>query len=352
MKNKSVMLKSIMREMELQREYLAGENISSVYFGGGTPSVLSGDEVRLLLAKAQSMFSIQEDAEITLEANPDDLSPQYLANLKEAGINRLSIGVQSFFYDDLVWMNRRHSAAAALACIENSFRVGFKDINIDLIYGLPNADTGEWQRNLELFLKTGVCHLSAYNLTLEDKTVYSYKVRKGLMKGPDDNRAAEQYELLMDMTSEAGFVHYEISNFCLPERFSRHNTGYWLQKKYLGIGPSANSYNGTSRQWNVRNNTLYIKNINNGHLHFRKEELDTETRYNEYIMTSLRTMWGVDTVYAERTFGKVCAEYLKAESDRLIKRGLLQKQGSSLVLSRRAKFLADGIIAGLFITRE
>ncbi len=337
--------------MELQRNYLLGEKISSIYFGGGTPSLLSGDEVRLLLEKTKSLFSVQEDAEITLEANPDDLSPVYLASLKAAGITRLSIGVQSFFDDDLSWMNRRHNADTALACVENSIRAGFEDINIDLIYGLPGTDTGKWERNLKIFLNTGVFHLSAYNLTLEDKTVYAYKVRKGLMSRPDDNRAADQYELLMDITSEAGFVHYEISNFCLHQRYSKHNTGYWLRKNYLGIGPSANSYNGTSRQWNINNNSLYIKNIENGRLHFNKEELDMETRYNEYIMTSLRTMWGVDADYAERAFGKVCADYLKKESNRLLKSGFLQEKGSRFILSRRGKFLADGIIARLFITR-
>lgn len=336
----------------MQKDYLAGEKISSIYLGGGTPSVLDAGEVRMLLEKIHCIFDVDRNAEITLEANPDDLFPGYLSDLQHAGINRLSLGVQSFFGEDLTRMNRRHDAAASASCIENSISAGFTNINVDLIYGLPGMDDAKWKRNLGIFFGTGVNHLSAYHLTLEEKTVYSHRVKKGMLKPPGEKKGARQFEMLMDMASDEGFIHYEISNFCRPGHFSRHNTGYWLQHHYLGIGPSANSYNGISRQWNVRNNTLYIKSIKSGKIPFEYEELDKTTRYNEYILTSLRTMWGADPSYVERIFGEEYAGYFLKEADMLTGKGFIERRNGNIVLTREGRKLADGIISGLFREKE
>lgn len=336
----------------MQKNYLAGEKISSIYFGGGTPSVLEARELRILLDTIYSIFDVDCNVEITLEANPDDLFPGYLLDISHAGINRLSLGVQSFFGEDLAWMNRRHDEAASIACIERSISAGFTNINIDLIYGLPGMDDARWKRNLGFFFGTGVNHLSAYHLTLEEKTVYYHRVKKGILTKPDQNKGARQFEMLMDRAAREGFIHYEISNFCRPGNFSRHNTGYWLQHHYLGVGPSANSYNGGSRQWNARNNTLYIKSIKAGKIPFEYEELDKATRYNEYILTSLRTVWGADPSYVERIFGEEYTGHFLKETDRLTGKGFIEMRKGNMVLTREGRKLADGIISGLFRENE
>ncbi len=350
MRNKNELLECMMREIDLQKEYLEGENISSIYIGGGTPSVLSVIEIQRILNKISTCFSINSGTEITLEANPDDLSKAYLKDLLNTGINRLSIGVQSFFDDDLSWMNRRHNSEQSVNCIDDSRNAGFTNIGIDLIYGIPGMDNNKWKRNLEIAFKNRINHLSAYHLTLEEKTVYFHKISKGLMEAPDELTGMEQFETLIEIAESNGYIHYEISNFGLPGYFSKHNTSYWQQKPYLGIGPSANSFNGRSRQWNVRNNSLYIKKLTHGIIPFESEDLDIETCYNEYILTSLRTCWGVDLKVIEERFGTGYKDYFLMEANNLLDKGKLLLTDNKITLGKSGKFFADGIISQLFMT--
>jgi len=350
MRNKDGLLECMVNEIELQKDYLGDATIESVYFGGGTPSVLNPAELHTILDKIRSRFNVSVNAEISLEANPDDMSLSYLRELNNLGINRLSIGVQSFFDDDLVWMNRRHNRKQSVQSVEKSRKAGFNNISIDLIYGIPGMKPEKWKENLNIAFKTQISHLSAYHLTLENKTVYFHKVSKGLMEEPDETAGLQQFEILMDNAEKEGFLHYEISNFCLPGRFSVHNTSYWLQKPYLGIGPSANSFNGSSRQWNIRNNSLYIKNIKEGIIPCESEDLDLYKRYNEYVLTSLRTMWGTDKQVIKKSFGNGLSEYFNRESLIFLDQGKLEQSGSRIMLGRSGKFFADGIISQLFWT--
>jgi oxygen-independent coproporphyrinogen III oxidase len=349
MKNKDELIKCMLSEMQIQKDYLANEPVQTIYFGGGTPSVLDPGEIRKIIDRTGTLFPVSENPEITLEANPDDMSLPYLRELRSAGINRLSIGVQSFFDDDLKWMNRRHDAEMSVKSIENSARAGFDNISIDLIYGLPGLDTEKWEKNLEIAFSTGIKHLSAYHLTLEDKTVYSHRIKKGVLREPDETMGLKQYEMVMDRAAEKGYIHYEISNFCRPEYMSRHNTSYWLQEAYLGIGPSANSYTRYSRQWNIRNNSKYIEEINRGVIPCSSETLTTVDRYNEYVLTSLRTHWGADTDKIAQEFGPACLEHFLLGSSKPLNEGKLEKSGSNYTISRKGKFFADGIISDLFL---
>jgi oxygen-independent coproporphyrinogen III oxidase len=350
MRNKSRLIECMLDEIELQRDYLNEATIESVYFGGGTPSVLNPDELHAILDKICSRFNLSANAEISLEANPDDLSLTYLRDLNDLGINRLSIGVQSFFDDDLAWMNRRHNRDQSVNSVEISKKAGFDNISIDLIYGIPGMKPAKWKENLIIAFNNQINHLSAYHLTLEKKTVYFHKVSKGVMEEPDETAGLQQYEILMDIAEREGFLHYEISNFCLPGRFSVHNTSYWLQKHYLGIGPSANSFNGRSRQWNIRNNSLYINKIEDGIIPCESEDLDLIKRYNEYVLTSLRTMWGTDRKVIKNNFGDELSEYFNRESRIFIDQGKIEQSGSRVMLGRSGKFIADGIISQLFWT--
>jgi oxygen-independent coproporphyrinogen III oxidase len=349
MRNKNELIKCMKKEMELQKEYLGGEEIDSVYFGGGTPSVLNPDELNGLLNQVKANFSVTANPEITLEANPDDMSVPYLEELNNSGINMLSIGIQSFFDDDLKWMNRRHDGRLSLSSIGNSRKAGFENISIDLIYGLPGMSLERWHKNLETAFESNVQHISAYHLTLENKTVYAYKVKKGIFKEPDEENGSVQFEMLMDMALKEGYIHYEISNFCMPGFMSRHNTSYWLRKPYIGIGPSANSYNGHSRQWNVRNNSEYIRSVNQGIIPCKSEQLSMNDRYNEYVLTSLRTVWGADIGYIRTNFGQAYQDHFLKESARFLEEGRMERRANSFVMSRSGKFFADGIISDFFI---
>jgi oxygen-independent coproporphyrinogen III oxidase len=348
MRNKSALLDCMIREMELQKDYLDDESIESVYFGGGTPSVLSPGDINRIIDHIPRFFNISNRPEVTLEANPDDMSLTYLAELKSSGINRLSIGIQSFFDDDLEWMNRRHDRNGSLNSIEFSKKAGFGNISIDLIYGLPEMSMEKWMDNLNAAFKSKVQHISAYHLTLEDKTVYSWKVKKGLLREPDETAGMEQFKMLMDLAGKEGFIHYEISNFCLPGFQSRHNSSYWQQKPYLGIGPSANSFNRTSRQWNIRNNNKYIEEISNGRVPCTNEQLGPNELYNEYILTSLRTMWGVDINRIREDFGPDLYDTFIDRSRKFLEDGRLEQNGNRITISDKAKFFADGIISDFF----
>lgn len=347
MKKKEEMVVAIAKEIVMRKDEFAGEMIETIYFGGGTPSVLSNDEIEFLINTVRSNFTVAHNPEITLEANPDDLSIERIKALADSQINRLSIGVQSFFEDDLKMMNRAHNAVEAEACLVEAVKY-FDNISIDLIYGVPGMTNERWLHNVTKALSFGVPHISSYALTVEPKTALDKFVKKGVIAQPSDEAAQEHFMILVDTLQANDFVHYELSNFGKEGYFSRNNTAYWLGKKYLGIGPSAHSYNGISRSWNIANNTIYLKNIEENILPSETEKLTIADRYNEYIMTGLRTIWGVSIERVETELGKLYKDYLIAESARFIEQGLLESNDGVIKTTRKGKFLADGIASDLF----
>jgi oxygen-independent coproporphyrinogen-3 oxidase len=349
---KNDFVQALLKEMALQKNYLAregvGEPVETVYFGGGTPSLLTVDELLAIRDSWQQHFVLAKDAECTLEANPDDITPQKLQTWKEAGINRLSIGVQSFFEEDLRWMNRAHSATQAVDCIKRAQDAGFHNLTIDLIYGTPTLPDAHWERNVQQAIDLGIPHLSCYALTVEPGTALNAFIQKNKMRDVNTEDQARQFLLLMNWLQQAGYEHYEISNFALPGKRSRHNSSYWQGAGYLGLGPSAHSFNGHSRQWNVAHNVKYIQSIGKGIVPFEKEELTPTQRLNEYIMTSLRTMEGLDLDYVRRTFGVEAMARLQEMSRPVMELGRVQGHHNMLVLTREGKLFADGIAADLF----
>jgi oxygen-independent coproporphyrinogen III oxidase len=348
LKQKEAMVEAILRELELQKDYLPDRILHSVYFGGGTPSLLEITDLERIFSKINQFFTIAEGAEITLEANPDDLSKEKIQTLRQhTPVNRLSIGIQSFHEADLRWMNRAHSALEAQRCIELAHSAGFHDLSIDLIYGSPTTTDDMWKDNVQRALDFGVPHLSCYCLTVEEGTALGHQVKKGIQKPMDEERATRQFEYLMEATKDAGFIHYEISNFAQPGREARHNSNYWRGKPYLGIGPSAHSYNGVSRQWNIANNALYIKGLASNELTFEREFLSPEMRYNEYVMTSLRTIWGCDVQHLT-TLGARFKAHFEQEIQVFLQQGTVLREGTVYRLSRAGLFVADAIAAELF----
>ncbi|MFO7672260.1 MAG: radical SAM family heme chaperone HemW [Lutibacter sp.] len=352
LKRKEDMLMAIKRELELRKDELNKEQIETIYFGGGTPSLLKIDELRMLLNTIYENYEVVEDAEITLEANPDDLSAKKIKDLAKLPINRLSIGIQSFFDDDLKFMNRAHSAEESKKCLTEATKY-FDNITIDLIYGVPNMSNEKWLSNLKTAFDFNIPHISSYALTVEEKTVLHKLIEKGKVPPVDENLALEHYNILVAETEKRGFVNYEISNFGHPNYFSKHNTSYWFGEKYLGIGPSAHSFTGFERSWNVSNNTKYIKALLVDELPSKKEQLSEINRFNEYIMTGLRTIWGVSFQKIEKEFGAMYLQELKKSAERHIKSGLLEVElrsfsGKVLVTTKKGKFLADGIASDLF----
>lgn len=349
-KKKDDMIISLEKEMMLRKDELGTESIKTIYFGGGTPSLLSSEEINRLIETAKKHFQIDENPEITLEANPDDLSKGRIEELAKSAVNRLSIGVQSFFDSDLKLMNRAHDSIEASSCLKNAQRY-FENISIDLIYGIPNASDEQWRANIEKALAFKVPHISAYALTVEPKTALESFISKGLIPEIDEEKAASQFFTLIDLLEQNEFLHYEISNFGKEGFFSKNNTAYWLGKSYLGIGPSAHSYNGISRKWNVKNNTKYINSLLEDKLPYEEEKLSKIDRYNEYIMTSLRTMWGVSLNTIENRFGESFLSFMLDQASEHIKLGLLELDGKTLSVSRKGKFLSDGIASDLFMIK-
>lgn len=339
---------SLIGETGLLKGYLGEGPIESIYLGGGTPSLLNGEELNRIFEALNTHFKIQEDAEITLEANPDDLDAAFLIQLKNTPVNRLSIGIQSFRDKDLAYLNRVHSAEQALRAIRLSRDHGFPDMSIDLIYGIPTLTDDDWQYNLDTFVSLGIPHLSAYALTVEPKTALDVLIRQGKMQPVEEEKAATQFRQLMDFMKRTGYTHYEISNFCREEGYAVHNTNYWLGGKYLGLGPSAHSYNGESRQWNPAQLSRYMKGIADGSPVFEKEELSGIQKYNEYVMLSLRTIWGVDVDRIERKFGEEYQAFFLEEVKKFIARGQVVIKDNTAVLSEKGKLFADGIAAELF----
>jgi len=343
------MVEAIAQEIRLQASFfpLPGDRLQSVYFGGGTPSLLSQDDLQVLWAAIRSHFELTPDAEITLEANPDDLNAKQLEVFRSNGINRLSIGIQSFRDEDLRFMHRAHNAEEARQSVELARQAGFDQLSIDLIYGIPGCSDADWQANIQQVVDWNVQHISAYSLTVEPGTALETFIRKGQAKPVDDHQAARQLELLMDHLNQAGYEHYEISNFSLPGKVARHNSAYWTGQAYLGVGPSAHSFYGNSRQWNVAHNAQYMKAIESGIVPFEREVLSRQDQFNERLMTGLRTFNGLSLSLLQDQFAEFMAGFqvdLKAAQSE----GHLEQDGDLLRLTKAGKLLGDSVIASLF----
>jgi oxygen-independent coproporphyrinogen-3 oxidase len=343
---------ALIKESAFRREYIGNEIISTIYIGGGTPSLFPVKEIQSVLDNINKLYSVEENCEITMEMNPDDIVKDYLDELKYSGVNRISLGIQSWRDSDLKFLNRRHNVAQAVYALEETIKTGFKNVTIDLIYGIPGLTSKDWSSNLDFSFTFDIKHLSAYHLTVEPGTVLGKMKEKGLLSEVDEEESNAQFHILIEKAESAGFIHYEISNFGKPGFFSIHNSNYWKQVKYLGLGPSAHSFNGYSRQWNVRDVKKYIKAVNSGSLLFEREELDKRTRFNEYIMTSLRTMWGIDLDYVERTFDKEGYDYIVNLAGKFIDYGLMKPDKKTLILTNQGKMISDNVISELMLPAE
>mgnify|MGYP003629923719 CR=1 FL=1 len=347
LKKKTELVEALCHELVLRKDKIEG-TIETIYFGGGTPSLLTREELELIFKTIYQNFTVTKNPEVTLEANPDDLTEEKIHQLADSSINRLSIGIQSFFEKDLKLMNRAHNAAEAEECLTLATRY-FDNISLDLIYGVPGMSNERWKQNIEKALSFGIPHISSYALTVEPKTALENFIKKGIVPPIDEEIAEQHFHTLMDTLTKKGFVHYELSNFGKDDYFSKNNTAYWQGKPYLGIGPSAHSFDGTTRSWNVRNNTLYIKSIKKNELPSETETLSSTDRYNEYIMTGLRTMWGVSVSRVETEFGIKYKEYLLQQAQKHLDEHLLYLDGDTLLVTKKGKFLSDGISSDLFL---
>ncbi|WP_264511300.1 radical SAM family heme chaperone HemW [Flavobacterium sp. N1719] len=349
LKKKEALVVMMAREIALRNTWMGDQTvIETIYFGGGTPSLLTIPELLFLIETIYQHFKVVEHPEITLEANPDDLTPDYLHALAQTPVNRLSIGVQSFFEADLRLMNRAHNAQEALASLQLATTL-FDNITLDLIYGIPGLTNEKWLANIQTALDLGVPHISSYALTVEPKTALHSFVQKGIIPNPDDGQAQEQFLLLIDQLEAAGYVHYELSNFGKEGFFSKNNSAYWLGKSYVGIGPAAHSFNGTQRGWNISNNTKYIQALEAHELPLELETLSLTDRYNEYVMTGLRTIWGVDLNRLETEFGPRFKTYFLQQAEVHLEDHLLFIDGDIVRTTRKGKFLSDGIASDLFL---
>lgn len=344
------MILALAKEMQLRKSEI-NDVVETIYFGGGTPSVLTSEEINFLIQEVYSNFKVVENPEITLEANPDDLSNDRIIELSKSPINRLSIGIQSFFEEDLQLMNRAHNAEEAKKSLAEATKY-FDNISIDLIYGIPGLTNEMWKQNIETALSFGIPHISSYALTVEPKTALKKLIQTGKISEPKDEVASAHFQILVDTLQENGFIHYELSNFGKENYFSKNNSAYWLGKKYLGIGPSAHSYDGVSRSWNIANNSIYLKEIQEEKLPNEVEILSQEDRYNEYIMTGLRTIWGVSLIRIEKEFGAIFLKYLLKQAEKFLSDNLLSITENVLKTTRKGKFLADGIASDLFMLSE
>ncbi|MBE9485024.1 MAG: radical SAM family heme chaperone HemW [Bacteroidetes bacterium] len=336
------------KEIHLQKDYLANKQINTIYLGGGTPSLFNARELSGILEEIYATFNVSDDVEITLEANPDDVSESWVKQICQTGINRVSLGVQSFFDEDLAYLKRVHNAADAEGAIHRLQDTGISNISIDLIYGIPTLNNEKWIGNLEKFFSFDIPHLSAYALTVEDKTALHVLIEKKKIISPDDDMIAEQFSKLLSMTTEKGYIHYEISNFALEGFYSKHNSLYWTGGHYLGLGPSAHSYNGSSRRWNKPSMKAWLSLLEYYGESFEEEILSTDQRYNEYVMTSLRTVWGCDIDLVRQEFGEQYASNLLSGANKYIVEESLVLKGNRLFLTTKGKLFADGIASGLF----
>ena len=347
LKKKTELVNALGKELAMRKEEFENKEVETIYFGGGTPSLLSTEELQFIIASVYNNYNVSQNPEITLEANPDDLSDTKIIQLANTPINRLSIGIQSFFDSDLRLMNRAHSSEEAKKCLGIATNY-FGNISLDLIYGIPNASHDQWIENIETALSFKPQHISSYALTVEPQTALKRFIDKGLIADVDDDKAESQFFILKDRLENEGFVHYELSNFGREGYFSKNNSAYWQGKPYLGIGPSAHSFNGSQRGWNVRNNSKYINEIAKGQLPIELESLTVTDRYNEYIMTGLRTIWGVSLDRIASDFGTNYKNYLLEQCRSLIEEHLLYLEDDILRVTKKGQFLSDGIASQLF----
>jgi oxygen-independent coproporphyrinogen III oxidase len=352
LKDNSAFIDAVLKEASSREDYLGNERVSTIYFGGGTPSVFSIEEIGIILNHLRKHFNVDHDCETTIELNPDDVNPGYLESLKQYDVNRISLGIQSWRDSDLKMMNRRHDSAQAVSALNDTLNAGFRNVTVDLIYGLPGMGLKDWESNLDFTFSFDIKHLSAYHLTFEKGTVFGKMLEKGDLSEIDEDESAAQFNTLIDKAEAAGFIQYEISNFGKPGYFSIHNSNYWKQVNYIGLGPSAHSFNGYSRQWNLRDVKGYIKALNTGQSFYESEELDTKTRFNEYIMTSLRTMWGIDLEYVEKMFEKEGYDYVVNLASKYRNYGLMKQEKNSLILTNQGKMISDNIISEFMMSEE
>ncbi|UEG51151.1 radical SAM family heme chaperone HemW [Ferruginibacter lapsinanis] len=346
LKQKDELIAALIKEITLTSPAEEDKDIETLYFGGGTPSIISIDDLQLIFDALQQKFTFSNTIEITLEANPDDITDEKLQQWKSIGINRFSIGIQSFIEEELKWMNRAHTAAESLICIDKIRNAGFENFSVDLIYGSPILTNEQWQKNVAIVTEKNIPHISCYALTVEPKTALDKLIAQHKKAPVDAEKQAEQFSLLMDWMNAAGYEHYEISNYAKPGFRSKHNSSYWQQKKYYGFGPSAHSFDGKSRRWNISNNAVYIQSLQNDALSFEEEILTETQALNEYIMTSLRTMEGLNLEHVSLKFGKDKSEKLKVKSEKW--KGKIKYINTSICLTNEGKLFADGIAADLF----
>ena len=349
MKYKNEYIDAVIRELEIRKEYLDNDPLETIYFGGGTPSQLQASDFGKLFDAVHRLFDTSACREITLEANPDDISARYIRELKELPFNRISMGLQSFMDEDLRFLNRRHSAAQAVKAVNDCRENGYTNLSIDLIYGLPGQTPEGWEENVSKALSLDIPHLSAYHLIYEEGTALYTLKEAGKIQPVHEETSLRMFSTLIDRLTENGYIHYEISNFAKPGMFSRHNTAYWTGKKYLGAGPSAHSYNGENRQWNVSSLPAYLKGIRSGTPETETEILDLGTRYNDYIITGLRTLWGIDLGKIAAEFGEQTASYCKKQARKHLSNGFLTEKENKYTLTRKGIFISDGIMSDLLL---
>lgn len=342
------MVAAIVKEIDLRKQELKDETVQTVYLGGGTPSLLTVNELEKIFDVLYRAFNVAPDVEVTLEANPDDLMPHTLKALHRTPVNRLSVGIQSFSEADLRYMNRAHNAQEAYTCLKDALNAGFTNLTADLIYGTPGMSDAQWRKNLHTLFDLNIPHISCYALTVEDDTALAHFIKKGKTTPVDDAQAARQFELLIVEMNANNYEHYEISNFCTSGNYSKHNTAYWQGKKYVGIGPAAHSFDGTSRSWNVANNARYMTGIAAGKPLSEVELLSDNDRFNEYLMTGLRTRWGCDFTKIQR-FGTTFAKHFLQTVQPYLAKKMILREGDIFRLSDKGKFLSDGIIGDLFM---
>lgn len=347
-RHREIFPQALISEAISRREYLEGEKVQTIYFGGGTPSLLGPEVIGEIISRLSELFDLDADAEITLEANPDDLDEAYLKQLAKTRVNRLSIGIQSFRDEDLHYLNRVHGGQDAMQSVQRAKEAGFHNLTVDLIYGIPTLSHEAWNQNLDKFFALELAHLSAYALTVEPKTALDHLISKRKLTPVDEVQTATQFEILLNRMEKEGFVHYEISNFAKPGHYSRHNSLYWLGGHYLGLGPSAHSFNGRTRQWNVARLDQYVSGSATEGVVQEKEVLTMTQRYNEYVMTSLRTSWGTDLEHISSVFGAGMAEFCIKSVQPFIHQGKIVQNGNRLFLTAKGKLFADGIAASLF----
>ncbi len=348
-RNTDELIESLRKELQLQSHYLDGEQIETIYFGGGTPSSISPKKINALIQEVYRIHLVIKHPEITLEANPDDLTKENLIAWQEAGVNRLSVGVQSFIDPHLVWMNRAHNQVQAIKGLRLAQNIGITNISMDLIYGVPNMTLDQWKSNIQQFLDLKLPHLSAYGLTIEPQTHLGHLAETKQVEITSDSNYNKQFEVLMNVLEANGFDHYEISNFGLPGLYSKHNTAYWLGKKYLGIGPSAHSFNGVNRQWNISSNRKYTQSLKEGKVPSEEEKLSKNDQFNEYILTRLRTIWGIEPNQIKKQFGASFQNNLHLNIQQYLDSGHVFFDHKSYVLTRSGKRIADKISSDLFI---